>query len=304
MVPQAAPNASTTDTPAPEGLHHVALVGDLQGLSASTRRAFLITDHFDTMAPVQAGDWLEHHPEPGQTVPQYVTSDHNAVTDDRRTIYLQPIGPLPHHRGPTIDELTDHASRYFGLPTAVLPTKSLGDLDVTRRRHDGVVQLNAAEILDLLERQVPDDAYCVIALTLQDLYPSDDYNYVFGLARLEARVGVFSFARYHPDFFEPGATIARSELMRRAYKVMTHEVGHMFGLQHCTFFLCNMNGSNNLDELDEEPAHLCPACLRKLHHAVGFDPKARYDALVDSYTRAGLFEETEWALQRSAWIGS
>ncbi len=301
MVPQTSAAPTTTPTP-PAGVHHHGLVGDLDGLDASHRRAFLIGPHFDPMPPVQAGDWLEHHPEPGQTVAQFVASDHNAVTPDRRTIYLQPIGPLPHDRGPTIDELTEHAGRYFGLPTAILPAKRVADLDIARRRHDGVVQLHAGDVLDELETQVPADAYCVIALTLQDLYPGDDYNYVFGLARLEARVGVFSFARYHPDFFEPGATIARSEIMRRAFKVMTHEIGHMFGLEHCTFFRCNMNGSNNLSELDDEPAHLCPVCLRKLHLAVGFDPRARYDALVESYSRAGMFEETEWALQRSAWL--
>ena len=29
-----------------------------------------------------------------------------------------------------------------------------------------------------------------------------------------------------------------------------HEIGHTFGMKHCTFFRCLMQGSNGLDETD------------------------------------------------------
>ena len=45
---------------------------------------------------------------------------------------------------------------------------------------------------------------------------------------------------------------------------MTHEIGHMFGVKHCVYYNCAMNGSNHLQESDRRTEHLCPVCLRKL----------------------------------------
>ena len=36
---------------------------------------------------------------------------------------------------------------------------------------------------------------------MTDLYPRDEWNYVFGLASIRERTGVFSFARYDNRFF-------------------------------------------------------------------------------------------------------
>jgi hypothetical protein len=65
----------------------------------------------------------------------------------------------------------------------------------------------------------------------------------------------------------------------RALKTRT---GRRGGIAHCTHHEGNMNGSNNLPETDAGPMHLCPVCLRKLHHAIGFDPAARESPPRDS----------------------
>jgi len=36
---------------------------------------------------------------------------------------------------------------------------------------------------------------------MTDLYPRDSWNFVFGLASLRERIGVFSFARYEESFY-------------------------------------------------------------------------------------------------------
>jgi archaemetzincin len=87
-------------------------------------------------------------------------------------------------------------------------------------------------------------------------------------------------------------------VLQRAAKVLTHETGHMFGFAHCTHFECNMNGSNNLPEPDGAPMHLCPVCLRKLHHGLGFDPGARYQRLSEFYLAHELKEEARWLENR------
>jgi hypothetical protein len=81
-------------------------------------------------------------------------------------------------------------------------------------------------------------------------------------------------------------------------KVLVHESGHMFGIRHCIHYECLMNGSNHLGETDASPVHLCPVCLRKLHHALKFDPVVRYRKLRDFYRAKGLKEEAEWVKGR------
>jgi len=42
-------------------------------------------------------------------------------------------------------------------------------------------------------------------------------------------------------------TLARTwqgAVLKRACKVLSHEITHMFNAKHCTFFRCRMNGSN------------------------------------------------------------
>ena len=83
-------------------------------------------------------------------------------------------------------------------------------------------------------------------MAITDLYPRDEWNFVFGLASIKDRTGVFSFARYDPRFFEPKEYIPKyDEIFWRAAGVMAHETCHMFGMRHCIYFDCLMNGSNH-----------------------------------------------------------
>ena len=115
----------------------------------------------------------------------------------------------------------------------------------------------------------------MLTVTMQDLYPFDSWNYVFGWANYVSRTGVFSFGRYHPDFNnddygdeyddeEEGKeedktdeqtakakkekAKAENELLENACYVMVHEIGHMYGMTHCTFYECIMNGFNSYEE--------------------------------------------------------
>ena len=54
----------------------------------------------------------------------------------------------------------------------------------------------------------------------------------------------------------------------------------MFGLKHCVYFTCLMNGSNHAEESDCKLTFLCPVCLRKMRDAIKFDFLARYKGLL------------------------
>jgi archaemetzincin len=108
-----------------------------------------------------------------------------------------------------------------------------------------------------------------------------------------------SFARYDPAFYgEPRAPGYEVLLLRRSCKVLAHETGHMFGLAHCTYFNCLMNGSNHLVEADRRPLHLCPVCLRKLQSSIGFDVLQRYSALEGICRVNGFTDEADWLTRR------
>ncbi len=280
----------------------IEAVGSLEHLPASRRRAFQYTSHFSPIPLPGPSDWLSLHPERGQGVEDYLASHPNRPESPHDHIYIQPLSELSAERGPTVGELAEYARRFFGRDVTVLPIVPFESLDVPTRMRDGHRQYHAGKVLDRLREELPHDTYCLIAVTLEDLYPRDEHDYVFGLARLHQRVGVFSFARYHPEFFGRDQPVDRRVLVRRGLKVMSHEIGHMFGLEHCIHLHCNMNGANHLAELDRTPMHLCPVCHRKLDLALGIEPERRYADLAAYYRTLGFDVEADWAAQREAFL--
>ena len=161
------------------------------------------------------------------------------------------------------------------------------------------LQLCTTDILQWLPGKKSRDAYSIIAVTMEDLYPDEAWNFVYGEAMLHGGAGVFSFARYDPAFYGEKRNDQTSALiLLRSCKVLAHETGHMFGLMHCVFFECLMNGSNHLKEADSQPIHLCPVCLRKLQLGAGFDLLKREEALLKFYEANGIKEEAEWSGRR------
>jgi len=81
----------------------------------------------------------------------------------------------------------------------------------------------------------------LVGVTREDLYPEPSWNFVFGMASLQERVGVQSFARQDPAFFgEPRPAGWQTLARRRATWTLVHEISHMFG----------MTGSSELTGLD------------------------------------------------------
>lgn len=69
---------------------------------------------------------------------------------------------------------------------------------------------------------------------------------------------------------------------------MTHEIGHMFGMKHCQWLNCVMQGSNHLEESDRRPLDFCPICLRKIQSAVRFKIAERYKVQKTFQSRRNL----------------
>jgi len=167
----------------------------------------------------QSGDWLAAHKEEGQSFDDFLRTPRNKVTPERNVIYIQPLEEKVDHDFLKALKLFTEAY-YKDIKVEINQMLNVKELGVDSRINDysNKLQFNAGQILRSLEKQVPKDAYCMIAVCLTDLYPRDSWNFgefssiliaclilllnlVFGLASLQSRVGVFSFARYDENFF-------------------------------------------------------------------------------------------------------
>jgi len=299
----------------PTASERLEAIGSTKELPTNLRKALEPGADFESISVPQQSDWLAVHQETGQTYDQFVKSKPNRPDKIRRKIYLQPLGEFPEGQIPLAERLREYAGAFFVMQAEVLPGLTLSGENITTRTNPYTRnrQILTGDVLTILKRNIPSDAFCVLAVTMEDLYPEPSWNFVFGQASLRERVGVYSFARYDPAFYDQKrGKDYEKVLLRRSCKVLAHETGHMFGLKHCIYFKCSLNGSNHLKESDSRPMNLCPVCLRKLQYSIGFDVVSRYRNLLQFYRPAepparrgwkvGFEEETQWIIKRLRWI--
>ena len=239
-------------------------------------------------------DWLANHKETGQTFDEYLGCGPVILEAPRRIIHVQPLGEFALTQRKIVNLTAEFMAVYFNttvsvrddLPLSLVPPK------YCRAPRGFGPQVHAGCILeDILKPRLPADAAAYIAFTTSDLYPADDWNFVFGEASLSERVGGWSLARYGTPEQAPAAFRL---CLLRTIKTATHETGHMFSMQHCILNACNMNGSNHLQEADETPLALCPECLAKLCWATGAQPVEQFRKLAKFCKEQGLEDEAEF----------
>jgi archaemetzincin len=278
-------------------------VGNISNLPAKLQRLFQPGSDFAPIEQPQEGDWLDAHSEEHQTVDQYLGSGFIKPDKKRNTIYLLPLGDFTPSKSPPLSALQEITAAYFMMEVKLLKPVPIHEKGFTKRINSYTKnrQYLAGDLLSYLKKRLVklDDAFCILGITMEDLYPEESWNFVFGMASLYERIGVFSFARYHPKFYgDNNSKNAKEILLRRSAKVLVHEAGHIFGLHHCTWYSCGMAGSNHMAESDKRPIHLCPVCLRKLHLSIGFDPIGRYKKLQKVYKSYELKPEADWISKR------
>lgn len=179
------------------------------------------------------------------------------------------------------------------------------------RVHGSHLQLAIDPILDVLEDFRPDDCLCFLAVTMYDLYEGKDDAFAVGMATgIKDKIGVFSFCRYDPLFDEakakPKSNPKKSKvaeanyntLLFRSCKVLAHEIGHLVGIEHCSYYDCMMNGSGHLAEDFRQSMHLCPVDLRKILTLTGSNWDAFYQKLSAFFKAHGFAEEVDWIAAR------
>ena len=166
------------------------------------------------------------------------------------------------------------------------------------------------------------DAFCLVGVTLEDLYDTKPDLFVAGMAAGGSKVGVFQFFRYDPalrfstEFWyktspcdgragdeaerKQQANAASELLLARSCKLLVHEICHIYGIDHCKFYDCVMNGSGHLAEDFRQPFHLCPVDLRKLAFRLGLGVQDRYRRLhTFCQKNAGFAAYGRWIASRT-----
>ena len=88
---------------------------------------------------------------------------------------------------------------YTGMETRVCPKLDLSDIPhLTSRVHSATNrrQFLVDDIIEYLRKTILNRCYCVLGVTVVDLYPGLEWNFVLGQACFEKRCGVLSFGRY------------------------------------------------------------------------------------------------------------
>ncbi len=236
------------------------------------------------------GEWLYVYEEPGQTFNAYLRQYSRATRPAHNAIQVLPWGDYDARLLALVHDVGELAGLFYGGAVQMLPVEALPpDAPEYSPQGQNGRQLLTQPLLAALTPRVPTQAAALLAMTPRDLTPGEGWNYVFGMASLVDRVGVWSLARL------ADARTPRALLLRRAASVAFHEIGHMLGIWHCTTYECCMNGANSLRESDAVPLAFCPECDAKVWWRMRLDPRKRYMELANYAERQG------WEMDRTVW---
>jgi archaemetzincin len=134
-------------------------------------------------------------------------------------------------------------------------------MDVSEFYNPARRQYNANHLLEAMFGRAPEGYLKYIALFRGDLY-IPILTYIFGQAQLKGRFGIASPFRLRNELY--GLPEDDELMLDRYTKVAIHELGHTFGLIHCTHPICIMRSSTYVEDLDQKEIHFCSSCSAQL----------------------------------------
>jgi archaemetzincin len=244
-------------------------------------------------------DWLAQHEEKGQTFSDFLSLGYPVPDDKKPYLYIALLGDFTDEQKKVLTMASRYIAIYFQTPVKFTEPIALSVISASARRthptqgvpngQTGDPQILSTYVIEeILKPRMPKDAFAFIAFTSSDLWPGEGWNFVFGQASMDDRIGVWSIYRngdIKKDF---------QLYLRRTIQTGTHEIGHLFGLDHCIYYECNMNGSNSRAESDRRPLWDCPVCLRKLSTGIKFDVVKRFRELISICREFDLVPEAEF----------
>jgi archaemetzincin len=166
------------------------------------------------------------------------------------TLCVVAIGSVP---AQVLEWADSVASEWFPLPVQRLPGMPLPEGSYDARRG----QYRSVEIMGAVARCAPSNAARVLGVTDVDL-SIPTLTFLFGQAQLDGPVAVISLCRLHQEFY--GLPGDESLLRERVAKEVLHELGHTFGLTHCSDPKCAMSLATHIGLVDNKQERYCARC--------------------------------------------
>ncbi len=154
----------------------------------------------------------------------------------------------------TLDDLAAALAKAFRVSCHVIQEPFGATFALDRLRG----QYHSTSILNQLS-QAAEPETRLLGVTELDLFVPV-LTFVFGEAQLQGGCALISLHRLREEFY---GLPSRPELLKeRALKEAVHELGHTFGLRHCSDWRCVMASTHAVERLDLKGVDFCPSCAR------------------------------------------
>jgi archaemetzincin len=169
-------------------------------------------------------------------------------------LYLVAIGNV--HEG-ALAWIENAAAEWFPFPLRRLPPLLLPEAAYDTKRG----QYQSVEIMKLLAQSAPPDAIRVLGVTAVDL-AIPMLTFLFGQAHLNGPIALVSLCRLRQEFY--GLPANENLLRQRIVKEVLHELGHTFGITHCSDPRCAMGLATHIGLVDAKAEQYCARCGLRL----------------------------------------
>eukprot|EP00927_Polykrikos_kofoidii_P046603 TRINITY_DN40787_c0_g1_i1.p1 TRINITY_DN40787_c0_g1~~TRINITY_DN40787_c0_g1_i1.p1 ORF type:complete len:561 (+),score=27.27 TRINITY_DN40787_c0_g1_i1:131-1684(+) len=272
-----------------------AAMGSNVGLVFMMQRVLRFAEvWFEPIPEPRLDDWLSLQSELMQTFQAFKNAFARyqaevGPTAERQCVHLLPLGSTEFPAG-LLPQIRDICGGFFWpLRAALLRPHTPSHCGCA----DGSLDANA--LLTWMKPRLRADSVMLVGLSTAAL--TNRGAPTVGASDWESRIAVVSVGtcQESSDKIVQGTELTESGIfLERSAKLVLHQATHMFGILHCCYYRCLMNGSSCLEEADSKPPYLCGICLKKLHLVLGFNVLDRYMRLATAWTRAGCEDTGRW----------
>ncbi|MGE5395137.1 MAG: archaemetzincin family Zn-dependent metalloprotease [Candidatus Saccharibacteria bacterium] len=156
-----------------------------------------------------------------------------------------------------LEMIIEDVEREFLLPVKIRE----GHIDLSEFYDSARRQYDGNRLIKEIDSMYALDSNKTLGLFNVDLF-IPILTYIFGQAFLGGRSGIASIYRLSNESY--GIKADKKVFIDRFRKEVIHELGHTFGLIHCSNITCVMRSSTYVEDIDQKDSSLCHHCKTEL----------------------------------------